>query len=140
MGKIQLTPEDLMKGELLKNGWFKASITNVGIKPSKDGESVNYTFTFALENDPDGRSIDHLFNSKGIGFMKPFLAAISGKTIKDFIEEHKTKGVEFDPEGCVKAKLQIKIADQIWEVAKGGDGQPRSKVADFAPYNTQVTL
>lgn len=131
MPKIQLTPEDMMKGEKHPDGWFKASISSAVAGPNKAQDGINYTIDFAIEG-PENRSLPKIFSSKALGFMKPFLAAVAGKTIAQFIEDNKTKGIEFDLEALVTSKLQVKVGQRIYE------GREISEITDFAPYNTVV--
>jgi hypothetical protein len=130
--RIQLTPADMVKGEPLPEGWFKAEITEAIAKPSKAGDSINYTATFLIEDNPDKRTVDKIYNSKGIGFIKPLLAALKGKTVQQFIEETKTTGVDFEFEAIKGGKVQIKIGSRLYE------GRPVSEVQDVAPYDTKV--
>jgi hypothetical protein len=64
--------------------------------------------------------------------MKPFLAALAGKTIQQFIEEKKATGVEFEFDQVKGGKLHIKIGSRLY------DGRPVSEIQDFAPYNATV--
>lgn len=134
MGKITLTPDDMAKGMLFPEEWFKAEVVEAVQKISKAGDSINYTATFQLEGFGDGTSkIERLFNSKGIGYMKPFLAALKNQPLAQFIEENK-KGIDFNWEDVVGGKLQIKIKSKRRE----DNGELKSEVADFAPYDYKV--
>jgi hypothetical protein len=130
--KITLTPADMLKGEPHKEGWVKATVTEAIASPNKAQDGINYIATFLIEDDPDKRTIDKIFSSKGIGFMKPFLAALAGKTIQQFIEEKKATGVEFEFDQVKGGKLHIKIGSRLY------DGRPVSEIQDFAPYNATV--
>lgn len=130
--KITLTPDDMLKGLPFNNGWYKASISETVVKPSKGKDSINYIPTFKLDNDADNRSIDGNFNSKALGFIKPYLAALENLTLADFIEKHKKTGIEFDFEQTKGGKLQIKIENSLYE------NRQVSKVVDFAPYDYVV--
>ncbi len=130
--KITLTPADMMKGEPHKEGWVKAKVVDAFSGPNKAQDGINYTASFEIEDDPDHRTIEKIFSSKGMGFMKGFLAALAGKTIQQFVDEKKTTGVEFEFEDIKGGKLQIKIGSRIY------DGRPVSEVQDYAPYDTKV--
>jgi len=134
MAKITLTPADMMKGEPHKEGWRKATLIEAVVGTNKKEDGINYTATFKLDDDPDGRTIDKIFSSKAIGFIKPFLAAIANKTIQEFIAEHKTKGLDFEFETLVGSKCQVKIGTRLF------DGRPVSEVQDFAPYDAVASL
>lgn len=134
MGKINLTPDDMRKGMLYPEEWFKAEVVEAVQKVSKAGDSINYTATFRLENYSDGtHKVDRLFNSKGIGYMKPYLAALQNKPLAVFIEENKS-GIEFQWEDTVGGKLQIKIASK----RRDDNGELKSEVVDFAPYDYKI--
>lgn len=130
--KITLTPADMMKGEPHKEGWVKAEVVEATAAPNKAADGVNYIATFLIEDDPDKRTIEKIFSSKGIGFIKPFLAALKGKSVQQFVDETKTTGVDFEWDAVKGGKVQIKIGSRLYE------GRPVSEVQDFAPYNTQV--
>lgn len=121
-----------MKGEPHKEGWVKAQVVETFAGPNKAGDGVNYTATFQIEDDPDKRTIDKIFSSKGVGFMKPFLAALAGKSIQAFVDEKKATGIEFEFDAVKGGKLQIKIGSRVHE------GRQISEVQDFAPYDTKI--
>lgn len=130
--KITLTPADMMKGEPHREGWTKAEVVEATAAPNKNQDGVNFTASFLIEGDPDKRTIDKIFSSKGMGFIKPFLAALKGQSIKDFVEANKTTGVDFEFEHVKGGKLQIKIGSRLYE------GRPVSEVQDFAPYDSTI--
>lgn len=134
--KITLTPEDIVKGEPFQPGWYKVEIVAGFAKPSKDSQSVNYVFEYKLENDPMNRVIGEpgngSFSSKAITMIKPFLAALGGVSLAEFIEKTKATGVTFDIEECIGKKLQIKIENELYE------GRMKSKVKDFATYDFKI--
>lgn len=140
--KISIPKEDLLKGQLHPNGWKKGVIIDVSTKQSKDKQSLNYNYVIKYETGSkvpgdETREIKSQFNSKAMGFMTDFLAAIDGKSKKDFIEAQKaTPGdtVDFEWESLKGRKLQFKIEDKPRE----DNGQLVSKITDFAPYDYQV--
>ncbi len=132
MPKIQLTPDDMAKGVPITEGWYKAEIVEAIAKPSKDKGSINYVATCRLENYGDGnQTIEARFNSKAMGFVKPFLAALANKTLAQFIQDNKG-GVDFEFSDVKGGKLQVKVGNKIFE-----DRQV-SEVKDYAPYNYSV--
>ncbi len=132
MPRIQLTPDDMSKGIPIAAGWYKAEVMDAIAKPSKDKQSINYVATVRLENYQDGQqTIDARFNSKAMGFIKPFLAALKQQTLAEFILENKA-GIDFDFESVKGGKLQVKVDNKMFE-----DRQV-SEVKDYAPYNYSV--
>lgn len=130
--KINITPEDMKAGEPIDNGWYKCEVVEVLSKPSKDGNSVNHIATCQLEGYKDNDSkVVARFNSKAIAMIKPFLAALAGKTLAQFIDENKS-GVDFEFEQVKGGKLQIQVENKLYE------GRYIPEVKNYAPYNYQV--
>jgi hypothetical protein len=143
--RINITAEDLLKGQLHPEGWFKGEIVWASAKKSKDQGSMNYEYgiKYATGSKLPGqeeREIKSQFNSKAIGFMKPFLAAIAGVSVKEFeqkgleqIQAGKDLGIEWGPE-LQGQKIQFKIENKPRE----DNGQLTSKITEFAPFDYKV--
>jgi len=130
--KISIPTSDLLKGMPIVPGWYKATITKAWTAPSKDGDSINHWHEYTLE-DKDTRTIERSFNSKVLGFLRPMLAAVSGKSEAEFVEElckanSPTLDID-DWEKFVGKKLQVKIENQIFE------GRQIPKVVDYTYYD-----
>ena len=126
-----MTPEDMLKGLPFVNGWYKAEVVDATVKPSKDNGSINYVATCKVSTKEGERTIDARFNSKAIGFMKPYLAALEGLSMNEFVEKHKS-GLDFEFEATKGGKLQIKIENKLFE------NRQVSEVNDFAPFDYNV--
>jgi hypothetical protein len=145
MGRITFSAEDLLKGQLHKEGWYRGEIAWATAKPSKDKQSQNYEYGLKYEtgsNLPgqETREIKSQFNSKAIGFMKPFLAALGGMTEEEFTKKAldetakgKEVGIDWGPE-LQGQKIQFRIQN----LPREDNGQLTSKVTEFVPYDFKV--
>jgi len=126
---IHVTKADLLKGQMLPPGWKKAEVQAVYAKPSKDQESVNYWIVFAFLDDPDGRTIEHNFNSKALGIsLQNFLAACKGMPLAEFMTAF-PKSADIDLESTIGKQLHVKTKNEIFE------GRPVNKIEDFASFD-----
>lgn len=138
-GAISIPVNDLLKGQLHAEGWYDGKITYVTEKESKDKQSMNYEagFEYATATG-DTREIGLRFNSKAMGFMSPFLAALAGMSLKDFAKAMAAKGTEvtfeWTPENLTNKKLQCKIKNN----PRNDNGQLKSEVVDYAPFGTKA--
>lgn len=138
MPSISMPVSDLLKGQLHTSGWKKGEVTFVTSKESKDKQSMNYEFGFKYAENNEEREITGRFNSKALGFMTPFLAAIANLSVKDFAAEMAKKGdtVKFDwePSSFGGKKLQVKIENK----PRQDNGQLKSEITDYAPFDYKV--
>lgn len=138
MPGISIPVSDLLKGQLHPTGWKKGEIVWVSQKESKDKQSMNYEWGFEYEENGEKREINNRFNSKAPGFFSPFLAAIANLSLKGFAAEMAKKGdtVNFDwtNENFKGKKLQVKIENK----PRNDNGQLKSEITDYAPYDYKV--
>lgn len=139
MSQISMPVADLLKGQLHVTGWKKGKIVWVAEKESKDKQSRNYTYGFEYtEANGDKREISALFNSKALGFMTPFLAAIANMSVIDFAKAMEAKGSTFTFEwndvNFKDKELQVKIENK----PRNDNGQLKSEITDYAPINFTV--
>ena len=126
---IHVTKADLMKNQVITPGWQKVEVQNVYPKMSKDNQSTNYWAVLVFMDDPDGRTIEHNFNSKALGIsLQNFCAAVAGKTVVEFMASM-PKTIDIDLESTIGKKLMVKIKNEIFE------GRPVNKVEDFCPID-----
>jgi len=142
MPKITITPEDLLKGQLHEPGWFKGEIVFATAKPSKDKQSMNYEYGLSYDTGDkrpgyEKREITSRFNSQAVGFMIPFLAALSGLPEKEFRQKALQENKEIDIIWDDSLKGQ-KIQFEIKNVPRNDNGQLKSDVVHFAPYDYKV--
>jgi len=126
--RITIPKSVLAAGNPLPTGWQQFTIGKPYTKASKDGMSMNYWVPLVFDNDASGREIEHLFNSKGIekGFMNPFIAAITNKTLQEISEGLETGTLEFDLEALEGTKILGKVYHTEFE------GRIQSKIENFA--------
>lgn len=129
---LTVSKGDLAKGIPLPIDWQKFVLKNARGEASKDSQSVNYCVDMYLENDPNERYIVHRFNSKAMGFIAPFIAALAGKPIAAVLAEIKTDSLQFDFESINDKKIQGKVKHGQWE------GRVKSEITDFLPYDMAV--
>jgi hypothetical protein len=140
MGVVEISLNDLKKGLPVDAGIYKALIDEYKEEQSKDGQSINHVFTFIIEQgDFDGSVITGRFNSKAMGFTRPFLAAISGKTEKIWLDETIKKleeagitNLPFDGEQCKGQKVGIKVVKTL----NPNGGEPFTNIDGYLPYNS----
>lgn len=141
MGRISIPVDDLLRGQLHPEGIFKGEIVWATEKLASGGDSKNYEYSIQYSETADGRKVDQRdivsrFNSKAMGYMNPFLAALAGKSIKDFAAEQKAKGptIDFEWESVKGSKLQFKIETK----PRNDNGQLKSEITAFYPYDYKV--
>lgn len=125
--QISIPKSDLAKGIPISNGWTEFEITAAFAKNSKDNQSVNYIATHKVVNDVNEREIDHNFNSKALGMMAPWIAALANKSVQEVLNAITTGALNFDFESTIGKKVMGKVEQQIYE------GRTISKIVDFAP-------
>lgn len=125
---LNIPKGDLAKGIPISNGWAKFEITQAYAKPSKNqtDPSVNYIAVHKLIDDPNEREISHNFNSKALGMMAPWIAALAGKTVQEILDSITSGTLTFDFESTIGKKVNAKVEQQIFE------GRIISKLVDFA--------
>jgi hypothetical protein len=140
--KIEIRTDDLLKGQLHQEGWYKGEITRAEEKLSNAKDSTNFTLSLKYSETADGkpvfeREIEDRFNSKAMGFMSPLIAALAGKSLGEFAKEQKEKGkdtVEFEWSAIKGQKVQFRIQSK----PRNDNGQLKSEVTDYAPYDMKV--
>lgn len=128
---ISISKGDLAKGIPLPIGWQKFIVKLPRAETSKDQKSINYCVDLYLENDPNERYITHRFNSQNLGFMGPYIAALTNKTVPQVLAEITSDKLNFDFESTGGMKLQGKVRLGEWQ------GRPKSEIDDFLPYDAQ---
>jgi len=128
---ISISKGDLAKSIPLPVGWQKFIVKSPRAEASKDAKSINYCVDLYLENDPNERYVVHRFNSQSMGFMGPFIAALTNKTVPQVLAEIQSDKLNFDFEATLDKKLQGKVKLGEWQ------GRPKSEIDDFMPYDAQ---
>lgn len=123
---LSIPKSDLAKGIPVPHGWQTFLLTEVFSKPSSNGQSVNYIVVHRLKDDPDEREINHNFNSKALGMMAPFIAALAKKTVKEVLDGISTGALEFDLESVKGQVVLGKVEPEEYQ------GRVLSKIKDWA--------
>ena len=118
---IKVTAADVLRGKLLDEAWYGLVIKGASDwKKAKTGDSVNCTVTFLVEN-TEGKEIDYVINSTGLGFHVPLFSALAGKKLDP-------KDLEIDTSDWAGKKVDGKIKQDLY------DGRLNNKIVDFVPY------
>lgn len=121
MSVIKFMPADILRGKLLDAGWYGLSIKSAtDWAKSKDGQSLNCIITFVVDNS-EGKEIDYVINSKGLGFHVPLLAAVMG--VKDL----DPKEIELDTSTLAGKKVDGKV------IVDEYNGNLNNKISTFLP-------
>lgn len=130
---INIPKADLQRNINLEPGWYDVVFEKMVTAPSNDRQSTNYVATFRF--DVDGRSMEHMFNSKALAMMQPFIEAVreSKVAVKDKIVQ---EDLQFEPESFYGKKVKVKVENDPW------DGRLVSKIKGFLPAgsNTEATF
>lgn len=113
MPLIQFTEKDILRSKVVTPGYYRCRIDGAGQKPAKDGGSMNYLMeATVLFNADDGSKefagvpIDWNFNSKAMGFMVGFFAALGAEV---------NTSSRLNTDNAVGRELDIFIDNQMWE-------------------------
>lgn len=124
MALLKFTASDILKSKILEEAWYGLTCTKVvEPKASKDGDSVNYKVVFLVDN-AEGKELEYVINSKGLGFHVSLIAAMMGKSKKEL----KPEAISVDMEEWVGKKVDGRIVQDAY------NGIPNNKIADFLPY------
>jgi len=128
---INIPKADLQRNINLEPNWYDAVFEKMETALSKDKGSTNYVTTFRI--DVDGRSMEHMFNSKALAFMQPFIEAIRGSKVA-VVDKVVQEDLQFQPEEFFGKKLKVKIENEPF------DGRLVSKIKGFLPTGTDTNV
>ena len=127
MPKITITREDILKSKVFDPGWYAVEVVDVDEKDSKAGDSTNYTVEFrVIHGIYKDASLYRLFNTKGMGYIVPFLAAL-GVVVGD-------AGDTFELDAAKGKRLKVHCSNRSFE------GKTRNDVDDFAPIDADIPV
>lgn len=132
---IKMNASDMMKGQPIAPGWYKAKIVKFEAKPSKAGDSMNFIPTLELE-DKFKTELDHYFSQKAIGTFTPFVAAARGIPMQQLIDEAAESGeeMEIDTDEFLGKQLQVEVVNDTYE------GRLTNKMKAFLPYDAAISF
>lgn len=120
-----LTPDDLLKGELIEVGWHPAELVSYEEREAETDKSTNIILGFkVIDGKEKGKSANKLFSEKALGFGKNLWAII----IPGF---DKVKGGNLNDQiirAAVGKKLKIYV-----KRGKSSKGNDFNDVVDFMP-------
>lgn len=129
---VKITKADLMRGKVLAPNWYKVTVVGHEIKHAKsDANSLNYVYTFRFPA-VDNYELDHTFNTKALGFIAPFIAAIRNTNVTEIANAIQGESFDFDTDEPLGKELQVKIANEPYE------GRLTNKVKEFMPAGATV--
>lgn len=126
MLRITIPKSDLSKSMPVDGGWQQFTLGKPYTKTSKDQQSVNYIIPHILDNDVNGRVIEHMFNSKAMGMMAGFIAALANKTVPEVLEAMQADVLDFDLESVEGQKILGKVVHEDYQ------GRAQSKISMWA--------
>jgi len=123
MVKLRFTQSDIARMMPPEKGWHLFELKEVREQPSKNKDSINYYLNFevvesAVSDDNVGRYAERIFNSKGLGFFVPFLAACWDCTTDEAvqrIQQISDNGEEIDLEALIGSKVWNEVIEEPYE-------------------------
>lgn len=125
--QIAIPKSDLAKSLPIETKWHEFEVGKPYAKPSKDSGSVNYNVPHKLVGDSNEREIIHNFNSKALGMMNTWIAAITNKTVQEVLDAITGGVLNFDLEQAEGKRVMGKVEQQIYE------GRIINKIVDWVP-------
>lgn len=123
--KLNITPEDQLKGKVIPPGVYLAEVHSVEEKKAgesaKNPGSQNWNVTFKItDGDFKGVQVFKTFNEAGAGFAVPFIEACGGKL-------NPKENFELDFHKTIKTKLKLVVKNKMF------DGNMKNEIAGFMP-------
>jgi hypothetical protein len=85
---LEFSQREILRSKIVEPAWYRILIEEVGEKPSSKGDSINYPIDATIKFNGDtgdttftGVPISWFFNSKGQGFIIPFIEAVTGESV-----------------------------------------------------------
>lgn len=120
-----VTKDDLLKGEIIKPGWYPCEVSEYKEVEAGTDKSVNLQFFLKVIDGPEkGKQARLQFNEKALGFGKKFWPIVVPGWDKE-------KGGELSSDVCrqtVGKKLKV-----YFETGKSDKGNDFNDVKDFMP-------
>lgn len=124
MAVLKFTPAEILKGKNYDAGWYGAKIIKASaLTPASSGNSYNCVITFQLEGS-EGKEVDYLVNSAGMGFQTALLAAVNNIKVIDL----KPLDYELDTDKLIGFQLDVHLYIDNY------NGRLQNKIDNFLPY------
>lgn len=111
---IEFTDRDIKRGTLVEPSWYRVRIESLEKKLAAKGDSTNYNYEVTILRNADNGSdkfsgvpVTINFNSKAIGFMVGFFAAITGSEL--------TAGARFDEQAAVGKEIDTFVSNEEYD-------------------------
>lgn len=129
---IRLTKQDFMRGRSITPNWYPVTVVKFEAKHPKTGtDSMNYVYTVRFPT-IDNFEIDHTFNTKALGFMCPFVAALRGQPVNEIMKSMEDGTMDFDTDEAIGKPLQAKVINETFE------GRLINKIDGWLPHGASV--
>lgn len=120
-----ITKEDLLKGEIIKPGWYPCEVKSYEEKPAGTDKSINLIFVLTiLDGAEKGKGGTLRFNEKALGFGKKFWPIVVTGWKGDGSDELSSERCH----ATVGKKLKV-----YWETAKSNKDNEFNEAKDFMP-------
>lgn len=125
-----LTPDDLKRGELVKDiGWHPAEITGYTEKAADTDGSTNCYFHFKIiDGKSKGVTPQKMFNEKALGFGKNLWAVLFGPAGDKGYVDGQLSTESFEKQVGKKLMIYVKLG-------KSNKGNEFNDVTDFKPLS-----
>jgi hypothetical protein len=126
MGVIRFTQKDLDRNRPWEPGWRECEVIGIAEKMSKKKDSINKVVSLKVDVEGEEREYDHVFSTKALGMMAPFIAAVTSAEV--------SAEVDYDEATFVGSKLFVEFTKEIYKDANNPNdrGRPVNKAISFA--------
>lgn len=125
MPKITITVEDIKATLTMEAGWKKAKLIAMPVEPSAKKDSMNYKFTFEIENEPgDIRKLIYNVNDKNKKMFTIGLIAVYEAVMNVTVSEDKS--LELEPETWIGLECWVEMDKTIY------NGRPQNSIVSLS--------
>lgn len=129
---VKITKSDLQRGKVLSPNWYRVLVVGHDVRHAKsDANSLNYVYTLRFPS-VDNYELDIQFNTKALGMVAPFIAAIRNTNVQEIINSMKDDSFDWDTDEALGKELQVKVSNEPWE------GRLTNKVKEYLPVGATV--
>ena len=137
---IEQIKKEQMRMKVIEPGWYKGMFGDkFDVKPSKDGNSVNYNVKVTVQFKGVDKDIYHLFNTKAVGFWIDAIAAGNNMTKEAWLKNVWEPRVRANPDEDLEPEI-LKLVGRKAQFYVTVDADydplsPQNKVGKFAPFD-----
>ena len=123
--RMVVTKEDLLKGEIIKPGWYPCEVAEYKEEPAGTDKSTNLLYTIRVIDGPEkGKGALLRFNEKALGFGKKFWPIVITGWRGDGSDELSTERCS----SAIGKKLKV-----FFETSRSDKGNDYNSPKDFVP-------